>query len=158
MAYVECQLPKVQRRVQTGQTFGESDKNDVDYLKTGLKYLPCTSIDGVAFFQEDAWVVLRFHPKWDDRNDVDLTGDVPGLARRIYSGHDCRPRPARKQRLRQEKANPTLTASTGGELGRPNSGSNGAGACLESGSAERAFEASERPHTNAVVGVEVLAH
>nr|GEW57343.1 hypothetical protein [Tanacetum cinerariifolium] len=40
MAYVECQLPKVQRCVQTGQRLEKSGENDVDVLKRAQRDVP----------------------------------------------------------------------------------------------------------------------
>nr|GEY10589.1 hypothetical protein [Tanacetum cinerariifolium] len=97
MAYVECQLPKVQRRVQTGQSLGKSDENDVDMLKRAQSIYR-DEHKGVAFCQEDAWAILKFHPKWDAPEQVDLTGDVPGDTQEDLFGHDARPRPASKPR------------------------------------------------------------
>nr|GEY87675.1 reverse transcriptase domain-containing protein [Tanacetum cinerariifolium] len=50
----------------------------------------------VAFCQEDAWAILKFHPKWDAPEQVDLTGDVPGATQEDLFGHDARPRPTGK--------------------------------------------------------------
>nr|GEW07485.1 hypothetical protein [Tanacetum cinerariifolium] len=110
MEYVECQLPKVQRRVQTGQTFEESGKNDVNVMK------PAQSIyrdehKGVSFFQEDAWAILKFHPKWDAPEQVDLTEDVLGATQEDLFGHDARPSPAGKPRP-AKKTKFDATAST----------------------------------------------
>ncbi|GKE56500.1 hypothetical protein Tco_1495685, partial [Tanacetum coccineum] len=68
---------------------------------------------GVAFSQEDAWAVLRFHPKWDAPEQVDLTGDVPGATQEDLFSHDVRPRPAGKPRP-AKKTKSDATASTGG--------------------------------------------
>ncbi|GKA62583.1 hypothetical protein Tco_0762102 [Tanacetum coccineum] len=67
---------------------------------------------GVAFSQEDAWTVLRFHPKWDAPEQVDLTGDVPGATQEDLFGHDARPRSAGKPRP-AKKTKSDATASTG---------------------------------------------
>nr|GEY52809.1 hypothetical protein [Tanacetum cinerariifolium] len=68
---------------------------------------------GVAFCQEDAWAILKFHPKWDAPEQVDLTGDVPGATQEDLFGHDARPRSAGKPRpVKKTKSN--ATASTGG--------------------------------------------
>ncbi|GJY30934.1 hypothetical protein Tco_0414429 [Tanacetum coccineum] len=83
----------------------------------GIPYLKTQAGDpghrGVAFSQEDAWVVLRFHPKWDAPEQVDLTGDVPGASQEDLFGHDARP-PGKQNQRPPKKANPTTTASTGG--------------------------------------------
>ncbi|GKA26407.1 hypothetical protein Tco_0712516 [Tanacetum coccineum] len=68
---------------------------------------------GVSFSQEDAWAILRFHPKWDAPEQVDLTGDVPGATQEDLFGHDARPRPAGKPRP-AKKTKSDATASTGG--------------------------------------------
>nr|GFA11603.1 hypothetical protein [Tanacetum cinerariifolium] len=62
---------------------------------------------GVSFSQEDAWAILKFHPKWDAPEQVDLTGDVPGATQKDLFGHDARPRPAKKTKS-------DATASTSG--------------------------------------------
>ncbi|GKA14268.1 hypothetical protein Tco_0693914 [Tanacetum coccineum] len=72
----------------------------------------------VAFSQEDAWAVLRFHPKWDAPEQVDLTGDVPGASQEDLFGHDARPRFRRANIGPAKKSNPTATANTGGSSGR----------------------------------------
>ncbi|GKC23118.1 hypothetical protein Tco_1025268 [Tanacetum coccineum] len=111
-AYVECQLPKVQRRVQTGQTFGKSGENDVDLMKRAQSIYR-DQHKGVSFSQEDAWAILKFHPKWDAPKQVDLTRDVPGAIQEDLFGHDARPRPAGKPRP-VKKTKSDATASTGG--------------------------------------------
>ncbi|GJX81448.1 hypothetical protein Tco_0330929 [Tanacetum coccineum] len=68
---------------------------------------------GVSFTQEDAWAILKFHPKWDAPEQVDLTGDVPGATQEDLFGHDARPRPAGKPRP-AKKSKSDATASTGG--------------------------------------------
>nr|GEY83661.1 hypothetical protein [Tanacetum cinerariifolium] len=68
---------------------------------------------GVAFCQEDAWAILKFHPKWDAPEQVDLTEDVPGATQEELFGHDARPRPAGKPRP-AKKTKSDATASTGG--------------------------------------------
>nr|GEZ66912.1 endopeptidase, NLPC/P60 domain, LRAT-like domain protein [Tanacetum cinerariifolium] len=140
MAYVECQLPKIQRRVQTGQTFGKSDENDVDVMKRAQSIYRDEHKE-VAFCQEDAWAILKFHPKWDAPEQVDLTGDVLGATQEDLFGHDARPRPAGKPRPAKKTKSDT-TASTGGS-----SASTQFGELMEQKlrlkrkAAERAFEA-----------------
>nr|GEU80745.1 hypothetical protein [Tanacetum cinerariifolium] len=68
---------------------------------------------GVAFCQEDAWAILKFLPKWDASEQVDLTGDVPGATQEDLFGHDAQPRPAGKPRP-AKKTKSDATASTGG--------------------------------------------
>ncbi|GJU04634.1 hypothetical protein Tco_1121064 [Tanacetum coccineum] len=63
--------------------------------------------------QEDAWAVLRFHPKWDVPEQVDLTGDATGASQEDLFSHDARPRPPGKQRP-AKKSKSDATASTGG--------------------------------------------
>nr|GFB93240.1 hypothetical protein [Tanacetum cinerariifolium] len=70
---------------------------------------------GVAFCQKDAWAILKFHPKWDAPEQVDLTGDVSGDTHEDLFGHDARPRPAGKPRP-AKKTKSDATASTGGNL------------------------------------------
>nr|GEY09801.1 hypothetical protein [Tanacetum cinerariifolium] len=67
----------------------------------------------VAFCQEDAWAILKFHPKWDAPEQVDLTGDVPGATQEDLFGHDARPRPPGKPRP-AKKTKSDATANTGG--------------------------------------------
>ncbi|GJR35854.1 hypothetical protein Tco_1211538 [Tanacetum coccineum] len=99
------------------------------------------SIKGVSFSQEDAWVILRFHPKWDAPEQVDLTGDVPVATQEDLFGHGARPRPADKPRP-AKKTKSDATASTGGS-----SASTQFGELMEQElrlkreAAERAFEA-----------------
>nr|GEV08748.1 glutathione S-transferase T3-like [Tanacetum cinerariifolium] len=63
---------------------GKSSENDVDVMKWAQSIYR-DKHKGVAFCQEDAWAILKFHPKWDAPEQVDLTGEVPGLPKRIYS-------------------------------------------------------------------------
>nr|GFB23824.1 hypothetical protein [Tanacetum cinerariifolium] len=67
----------------------------------------------VAFCQEDAWAILKFHLKWDAPEQVDLTGDVPGATQEDLFGHNARPRPAGKPRP-AKKTKSDATASTSG--------------------------------------------
>nr|GEV54672.1 hypothetical protein [Tanacetum cinerariifolium] len=71
------------------------------------------NVGRVAFCQEDAWAILKFHPKWDAPEQVDLTGDVPGATQEDLFGHDARPRPAGIPRP-AKKTKSDATASTGG--------------------------------------------
>ncbi|GJY65900.1 hypothetical protein Tco_0468138 [Tanacetum coccineum] len=91
---------------------GKSDENDVDYLKRAQSIYR-DEHKGVAFSQEDTWAVLRFHPKWDAPEQVDLTGDVPGASQEDLFGYDARPRPAGKPRP-AKKSKSDATVSTGG--------------------------------------------
>nr|GFA39964.1 glutathione S-transferase T3-like [Tanacetum cinerariifolium] len=77
---------------------GKSGKKDVDVLKRA-RSIYRDEHKGVAFCQEDAWTILKFHPKWDASKQVDLT--------------DARPRPAGKPRP-AKKIKSDATASTGG--------------------------------------------
>ncbi|GJS76808.1 hypothetical protein Tco_0726689 [Tanacetum coccineum] len=85
-------------------------ENDVDFLKRAQSIYR-DEHKWVSFSQEDAWAILRFHPKWDAPEQVDLTGDVPGANQEDLFGHDARPagkpRPAKKIKS-------DVTASTGG--------------------------------------------
>ncbi|GJY06943.1 hypothetical protein Tco_0373997 [Tanacetum coccineum] len=74
-----CQ--KFNAAYKRAKRLGKSGENDVDYLKRAQSIYR-DEHRGVAFSQEDAWAVLRFHPKWDAPEQVGLlTGDVPrGLA------------------------------------------------------------------------------
>ncbi|GKD07918.1 hypothetical protein Tco_1187603 [Tanacetum coccineum] len=78
----------------------KSGENDVDYLKRA---------QSIYRDELDALAVLRFHPKWDAPEQVDLTGDVPGASQEDLFDHDARPqqRPAKKSKS-------DATASTGG--------------------------------------------
>nr|GEW66116.1 hypothetical protein [Tanacetum cinerariifolium] len=53
---------------------GKSGENDVDLMKRAQSIYH-DEHKGVAFCQEDAWAILKFHPKWDAPEQVDLTGD-----------------------------------------------------------------------------------
>ncbi|GJV04249.1 hypothetical protein Tco_1337818 [Tanacetum coccineum] len=72
-----CQ--KFNAAYKRAKRLGKSGENDVDYLKRAQSIYR-DEHRGVAFSQEDAWAVLRFHPKWDAPEQVDLTGDVPGAS------------------------------------------------------------------------------
>ncbi|GJZ88926.1 hypothetical protein Tco_0660708 [Tanacetum coccineum] len=105
-----CQ--KFNAAYKRAKRLGKSGENDVDYLKRAQSIYR-DEHRGVAFSQEDAWAVLRFHPKWDAPEQVDLTGDVPGASQEDLFGHDARPRPPGKQRP-AKKSKSDATASTGG--------------------------------------------
>nr|GEW17690.1 hypothetical protein [Tanacetum cinerariifolium] len=101
------------------------DSADTDsrvYIGSGCYRLPsvwsCYSVwedecIGVSFSQEDAWAILKFHPKWDALEQVDLTEDVRGATQEDLFGHDARPRPAGKPRP-AKKTKSDATASIGG--------------------------------------------
>nr|GEX52097.1 hypothetical protein [Tanacetum cinerariifolium] len=91
---------------------GKSGKNDVNVMKRAQSIYR-DEHKGVAFCQEDAWAILKFHPKWDAPEQVDLTGDVPGATQEDLFGHDARPRPAGKSR-HAKKTKSDARASTGG--------------------------------------------
>ncbi|GKB76893.1 hypothetical protein Tco_0943788 [Tanacetum coccineum] len=118
----------------------KSDENDVDFLKRAQSIYR-DEHKGVSFSQKYAWAILRFHPKWDAPEQVDLTGDVPGATQEDLFGHDARPRPAGKPRP-AKKTKSDVTASTGGS-----SASTQFGELMEQElrlkreAAERAFEA-----------------
>nr|GEY26123.1 hypothetical protein [Tanacetum cinerariifolium] len=84
---------------------GKSGENDVDVMKQAQSIYR-DKHKGVAFCQEDAWAILKFHSKWDAPEQVDLTGDVPGATQEDLFGHDARARPAGKPRP-PRKPNPT---------------------------------------------------
>nr|GEY89375.1 hypothetical protein [Tanacetum cinerariifolium] len=89
---------------------GRSGGNDVVVLKRAQSIYR-DEHKGVAFCQQDAWAILKFHPKWDAPEQIDLTGDVPGATQEDLFGHD-RPRPSGKQRP-AKKTKSDATASTG---------------------------------------------
>nr|GEW72555.1 hypothetical protein [Tanacetum cinerariifolium] len=57
--------------------------------------------------------ILKFHPKWDAPEQVDLTEDVPEATLEDLFSHDARPRPAGKPRP-AKKTKSDATTSTGG--------------------------------------------
>ncbi|GKE67052.1 hypothetical protein Tco_1521213, partial [Tanacetum coccineum] len=93
---------------------GKSSENDVDYLKRAQSTYR-DEHKRVAFSQEDAWAVLRFHPKWDAPEQVDLTGDVPRATQEDLFGHNARPRSAGKP-WPAKKTKSDATANTGGSI------------------------------------------
>ncbi|GJS45506.1 hypothetical protein Tco_0595627 [Tanacetum coccineum] len=105
-----CQ--KFNAAYKRAKRLGKSGENDVDYLKRAQSIYR-DEHKGIAFSQEDAWVVLRFHPKWDASEQDDLTGDVPGASQEDLFGHDARPHSAGKPRP-AKKSKSDATASTGG--------------------------------------------
>ncbi|GKE06193.1 hypothetical protein Tco_1398211 [Tanacetum coccineum] len=133
-----CQ--KFNAAYKRAKRLGKSGENDVDYLKRDQSIYRDEHKE-VAFSQEDAWAVLRLHPKWDAPGQVDLTGDVPGDSQEDLFGHDARPRLAGKPRP-AKKSKFDATASTGGS-----SASTQFGELMEQElrlkrkAAERAFEA-----------------
>nr|GEW73982.1 hypothetical protein [Tanacetum cinerariifolium] len=57
--------------------------------------------------------ILKFHPKWDAPEQVDLTGDVPGATQEDLFGHDARPRPAGKPRPAKKTKSDTTASISG---------------------------------------------
>nr|GEY61852.1 hypothetical protein [Tanacetum cinerariifolium] len=82
-------------RTKREKRLGKSGENDVDVLKRAQSIYR-DEHKGVAFCQEDAWAILKFHPKWNAPEQVDKTGDVPGATQEDLFSHDARPRPACK--------------------------------------------------------------
>ncbi|GJT03861.1 hypothetical protein Tco_0838323 [Tanacetum coccineum] len=125
---------------------GKSGENDVDLMKRAQSIYR-DEHKGVSFSQEDAWAILKFHPKWDAPEQVDLSRDVLGATQEDLFGHDARPRPAGKPRP-AKKTKSDATASTGGS-----SASTQFGELMEQElrlkweAAERAFEAQEKDRT-----------
>nr|GEY40197.1 ribonuclease H-like domain-containing protein [Tanacetum cinerariifolium] len=101
--------------------------------------------------------VLKFHPKWDAPEQVDLTGDVSGATQEDLFGHDARPRPAGKPRP-DKKTKSYATASTGGSSASTQFGElMGQELRLKREAAERAFEAqAEKDRT--LMRLEELSH
>ncbi|GJT07864.1 hypothetical protein Tco_0842326 [Tanacetum coccineum] len=91
---------------------GKSGENDVDWMKRAQSIYR-DEHKGVSFSQEDAWAILKFHPKWDAPEQVDLTEDVLGATQEDLFSHDARPRLAGKPRP-AKKTKSDATASTGG--------------------------------------------
>nr|GEX51516.1 glutathione S-transferase T3-like [Tanacetum cinerariifolium] len=114
-----CQ--KFNAAYKQAKRLGKSGENDVDVLKWAQSIYR-DEHKGVAFCQEDAWAILKFHLKWDALEQVDLTGDVPGATKEDLFGHDARPRPAGKH---DPPRKPNLTPRRAPvEVARqPNSGS-----------------------------------
>nr|GEW75228.1 glutathione S-transferase T3-like [Tanacetum cinerariifolium] len=103
-----CQ--KFNAAYKRAKRLGKNGENDVDVLKRA-QIIYRDGHKGVAFCQEDAWAILKFHPKWDAPEQVDLTGDVPEATQEDLFGHDARPRPAGKPRP-AKKTKSEATAST----------------------------------------------
>nr|GEZ18092.1 hypothetical protein [Tanacetum cinerariifolium] len=94
------------------KSLGKSGKNDVDLMKRAQSIYR-DEHKGGSFSQEDAWAILKFHPKWDAPEQVDLTGDVPGATQDDLFSHDAGLRLAGKARP-AKKTKSDATASTGG--------------------------------------------
>nr|GEZ52030.1 glutathione S-transferase T3-like [Tanacetum cinerariifolium] len=133
-----CQ--KFNAAYKRAKSLGKSGENDVDVLKQAQSIYR-DEHKGVAFCQEDAWAILKFHPKWDVPEQVDLIGDVPEATQEDLFGHDTRPRLPGKPRP-AKKTKSDATASTSGS-----SASTQFGELMEQElrlkweAAERAFEA-----------------
>nr|GEZ34885.1 glutathione S-transferase T3-like [Tanacetum cinerariifolium] len=133
-----CQ--KFNAAYKRAKRLGKSGENDVDVMKRAQS-IYCGEHKGVAFCQEDAWAILKFHPKWDAPEQVDLTGDVPGATQEDLFGHDARPRPAGKTRPARKTKSDATTSTDG------SSASTQFGELMEQElrlkreAAERAFEA-----------------
>nr|GEY37260.1 hypothetical protein [Tanacetum cinerariifolium] len=67
-----CQ--KFNAAYKKAKRLGKNRKNDVDLMKRAQSIYR-DEHKGVSFSQEDAWAILKFHPKWDAPEQVDLTGD-----------------------------------------------------------------------------------
>ncbi|GJR68001.1 hypothetical protein Tco_0183237 [Tanacetum coccineum] len=81
MAYVECaNCQRVQRRVQTGQTFGGKVAKTVWINLKRAQSIYRDYIEGRDFQEDTCGRFLRFHPKWVRTEQVDLTEDVPGAS------------------------------------------------------------------------------
>nr|GEX75614.1 hypothetical protein [Tanacetum cinerariifolium] len=118
---------------------GKSGENDVDVLKRAQSIYR-DEHKGVAFCQ-DAWAILKFHPKWDAPEQVDLIGDVPGATQEDLFDHDAQPRPAGKPRP-AKKTKSDATASTVASSASTQFGElMGQELRLKREAAERAFEA-----------------
>nr|GFA75819.1 glutathione S-transferase T3-like [Tanacetum cinerariifolium] len=63
-----CQ--KFNAAYKRAKRLGRSGENDVDVLKRAQSIYR-DEHKGVAFCQEDAWGILKFHPKWDAPEQVD---------------------------------------------------------------------------------------
>nr|GEX22297.1 protein kinase-like domain, phloem protein 2-like protein [Tanacetum cinerariifolium] len=109
MLNANCQ--KFNAAYKRAKHFGKSGENDVDVMKR-VQNIYRDEHERVAFCQEDAWAILKFHPKWDAPEQVDLTGDVIGATQEDLFGHDARPRSADKPRP-AKKTKSDATASTG---------------------------------------------
>nr|GEZ64569.1 glutathione S-transferase T3-like [Tanacetum cinerariifolium] len=72
MLNANCQ--KFNATYKRAKRLGKNGENDVDVLKRAQSIYR-DEHKGVAFCQEDAWAILKFHPKWDAPEQVDLTGD-----------------------------------------------------------------------------------
>nr|GEU48982.1 glutathione S-transferase T3-like [Tanacetum cinerariifolium] len=104
-----CQ--KFNAAYKQAKCLGKSGENDVDVMKRAQSIYR-DEHKGVAFCQEDAWAILKFHPRWDAPDQVDLTGDVPGATQEDLFGHDAGPRPVGKPRP-AKKTKSDATGSTG---------------------------------------------
>nr|GEY30268.1 glutathione S-transferase T3-like [Tanacetum cinerariifolium] len=71
---VNCQ--KFNAAYKCAKRLGKSGENDVDLMKRAQSIYR-DEHKRVSFSQEDASAILKFHPKWDAPEQVDLTGDVP---------------------------------------------------------------------------------
>ncbi|GJT51893.1 hypothetical protein Tco_0978050 [Tanacetum coccineum] len=119
---------------------GKNGENEVDYLKRAQSIYH-DEHRGVAFSQEDAWAVLRFHPKWDAPRQVDLTGDVPGASQEDLFGHDARPRLPGKQRPAKKSKSDATTSTSGSSASAQFGELMEQELRLKREAAERAFEA-----------------
>nr|GEV17610.1 glutathione S-transferase T3-like [Tanacetum cinerariifolium] len=84
-----CQ--KFNSTYKRAKCLGKSGKNDVDLMKRAQSIYR-DDHKGVSFCQEGAWSILKFHPKWDAPEQVDLIGDIPEATQEDLFGHEARPR------------------------------------------------------------------
>nr|GEY93194.1 glutathione S-transferase T3-like [Tanacetum cinerariifolium] len=106
---VNCQ--KFNAAYKRAKHLGKSGENDVDLMKRAQSIYR-DEHKGVSFSQKDALAILKFHPKWNAPEQVDLTGDVPGATQEDLFHHDARPRPTDKPRP-AKKTKSDATTSTG---------------------------------------------
>nr|GEX61910.1 hypothetical protein [Tanacetum cinerariifolium] len=69
---VDCQ--KFNAAYKRAKRLEKSGENNVDVMKRAQSIYR-DEHKGVAFCQKDAWAILKFHPKWDAPEQVDLTRD-----------------------------------------------------------------------------------
>nr|GEY71526.1 hypothetical protein [Tanacetum cinerariifolium] len=112
-----CQ--KFNAAYKRAKRLGKSDENDMDLMKRAQSIYR-DEHKRVSFCQEDAWAILKFHPKWDAPEQVDLTGDIPGATQEDLFSHDARPHPARKHGP-PRKPNPTPRRAPVEVVRQPNS-------------------------------------
>nr|GEV08552.1 hypothetical protein [Tanacetum cinerariifolium] len=91
----------------------KSGENDVDVMKRAQSIYR-DEHKRVEFCQEDAWAILKFHPKWDAPEQVDLTGDRVNPIREVNGAGASSETGSRRKGFRSSSRKRPHTHAVGG--------------------------------------------